>query len=152
MLYQRIAATAAILLWLGGCSFSGFWDAPETPAQGPKIDSHGPGGPPGGALEGTQLAALPGYLSDQDMAPGRIEAIRGFIGGPSVRPTGATAAVQVRPVVREPTFKELLPRRQVLDLQPIAAALQPGSHSLADLIADRDWRKRTAETLNRLFQ
>lgn len=157
MLYLRVAATAAILLLLGGCSFFGFWDAPETPAEVLKIDSQGPGGP----LEGTQWAALPGYLSDQDVAPSGIEAIRGFIGVPSVRPprwpmrpTAAVQArpIQVRPIERHLTFKDLLPQRQLLDLQPIAAALQPRSHSLAELIADRDWRKRTSETLNRLFQ
>ncbi len=153
MLYLRITVAAAVLLLLGGCSFFGFWNAPETPAEGPKIDSHGPGGP----LEGTQWAALSGYLSDQDVMPRRIEVFRGFIGDPPRRPARATAPVQVRPVQvrpieRHPTIKDLLPRRQILDLQPIAAALQPSSHSLADLIADRDWRKRTSETLNRLFQ
>jgi hypothetical protein len=153
LLYLRVAATAAVLLLLGGCSFFGFWDAPDTPAQGSKIDSQASGGP----LAGTQLAALPGYQSDQAMAPSRVEAIPGYIGSPSVRPTRPTAAVQgrsvqVRPIKRDLTFKDLLPRRQVLDLQPIAAAFQPRSHSLADLIADRDWRKRTSETLNRLFQ
>lgn len=152
MLYQRIAATAAIFLLLGGCSFFGFWDAPETPVDAPKIDSQGPGGP----LEGTQLAALPTYQSDEDVAPGRIEAIRGFVGSPPRRPTRRpariTAAVQVRPIKRHLTLKDLLPRRQILDLQPIAAGFESGSYSLADLIADRDWRKRTSETLNRLFQ
>ncbi len=148
MLYLRVAATAAVLLLLGGCSFFGFWDAPETPAQGSKIDSQASGGP----LEGTQLAALPGYQSDQSMAPSGIAAIPGYIGTPSRRPTRPTAAVQVRPIKRHLTFKDLLPRQQTLDLQPIAAAFEPRSHSLADLIADRDWRKRTSETLNRLFQ
>ncbi len=148
MLYLRVAATAAVLLLLGGCSFFGFWDAPETPAQGSKIDSQASGGP----LEGTQLAVLPGYQSDQSMAPSGIAAIPGYIGTPSRRPTRPTAAVQVRPIKRDLTFKDLLPRQQTLDLQPIAAAFEPRSHSLADLIADRDWRKRTSETLNRLFQ
>lgn len=145
MLYQRFAAAAAVLLLLGGCSFFGFfWDAPESPAEVSKIDSQGPGGP----LEGTQLAALPGYLSDQDVAPGRIDAIPAAIGSPSLRPT---AAVQPRPIKRHLSFKVLLPRRQVLDLQPFSASFESGSYSLADLIADRDWRKRTSETLNRLF-
>ncbi len=148
MLYLRVAAAAAVLLLLGGCSLFGFWDAPEMPAQGSKIDSQSPGGP----LDGTQLAALPGYQSDQAMAPGGIAAIPGYIGSPSRRPARPTAAVQVRPIARDLTFKDLLPRRQILDLQPIAAAFQPRSHTLADLIADRDWRKRTSETLNRLFQ
>ncbi len=145
MLYLRVAATAAVLLLLGGCSFFGFWDAPETPAQDSKIDSQASGGP----LEGTQLAALPGYQSDQAMAPSGIEAIPGYVGSPSRRPT---AAVPVRPIQRDLTFKDLLPRRQIQDLQPMAAAFQPRSHTLADLIADHDWRKRTSETLNRLFQ
>ena len=153
MLYLRVAATAAVLLSLGGCSFFGFWDVPETPSEGPKINSQALGGPP----EGMQLAALPGYQSDQAMAPGGIEVIPGYIGSPSRRPTRPAAAVEVRPVQappieRDPTLQDLLPRRRLLDLQPIAAAFQPASHSLADLIADRDWRKRTSETLNRLFQ
>ncbi len=157
MLYLRVAATAAVVLLLGGCSFFGFWDAPETPAGVPKIDSQVSGGP----LEGTQVAALPGYLSDQDVAPSGIEATRGFIGSPSGRPTPPTwptaptrptAVVQGRPTKRILTFNNLLPRGQVLDLQPMASAFEPSPHSLADLIADRDWRKRTSETLNRLFQ
>ncbi len=117
------------------------------PAAGPKVDSRAPGG----RLEGTQLAALPGYQSDPDVAPSRIEVSRGFIGNPPRRPTRATAAVQVRRIARHPSFKDLPPRR-ILDLQPMAAAFEPGSYSLADLVADRDWRKRTSETLNRLFQ
>ena len=148
MLYQRFAAVAAVLFLLGGCSFFGFWDAPETPAQVSKVDSQGPGGP----LEGRQLAALPGYLSDQDVAPGRIEVLRGFIGRPAVRPARPTAAIQAPPVARRVSLKDLLPQDQVLDLQPIAAAFEPGSITLADLIADRDWRKQTSETLSRLFQ
>ncbi len=148
MLYQRLAATAAVLLLLGGCSFFGFWDAPETPAIAPEIDSQGPGGP----LEGTQLAALPTYQSDQDMVPSRVEAIRGFVGSPSRRPMRIATLGQLRPMARHLTFKDLLPRRQILDLRPISAGFESGSHSLADLIADRGWRLRTSETLNRLFQ
>ena len=134
MLYQRIAAAAAVLLLLGGCSFFGFWDEPETPAEITKIDSLGSGGP----LEGSQLAALPGYLSDEDVAPGG-----------TARPSAAGRGL---PIERDPTFGDLRPRRQVLDLQAMASAFEPGSFSLADLIADRDWRKRTSETLNHLFQ
>ncbi len=166
MLYQRLAATAAILLLLGGCSFFGFWDAPEAPADAANIDSQSPGQGPGGPLEGRQLAALPGYLSDQDVAPGRIEAFRGFIGSPARRPAPrsawAPAAVPIQPVEHQLTLKDLLSRRQnlgrqnlgrqILDLQPISAGIESGTHSLAELIADRDWRLRTSETLNRLFQ
>ncbi len=156
MLYLRLAATAAILLVLGGCSFFGFWDAPDTPAEATTIGSQGFGGP----LDGTQLAALPTYQSDQDVAPRGIEAIRGFIGSPARRPlhrpirlsAWAPAAAPLQPVERQLTLKDLLPRRQILDLQPIPAGFESGSRSLAELIADRDWRLRTSETLNRLFQ
>lgn len=141
MLYLRVAVAAVVVLSLGGCSFFGFRNEPEVP----KVDQRRTVRP----LEGTQLAALPGYLSDQDVAPSRIEAIGDFIVSPSIRPT---AAVRVRPIERELTLKDLLPRRQVLDHRPVVTAIAPGSHSLADLIADRDWRKRTSETLNRLFQ
>ena len=156
MLYPRLAATAAILLLLGGCSFFGFWSAPETPAEATQIDSQDLGRP----HQGTQLAALPTYQSDQDVEPRRIEAIRGFIGFPPRRPlrqpirlsAWAPAAVPLQPVERQLILEDLLPRRQILDLQPIPASFESGSRSLADLIADRDWRLRTSETLNRLFQ
>ena len=148
MLYQRFAAVAAVLFLLGGCSFFGFWDAPETPAQVSKVDSQGPVNP----LEGRQLAALPGYLSDQDVVPGRIAVLQGFIGRPAVRPAWLKPALQAPPIEPQPSLKDLLPRDRILDLQPIAAAFEPGSFTLADLIADRDWRKQTSETLSRLFQ
>lgn len=148
MLYQRFTAAAAVLLLLGGCSFFDFWGAPDAPPDKSNIDSHGLGGP----LDGTQLAALPGYRSDQDMRPGGIQVTRGFIGVPSVRPARATASIPVQPLAPEMTLKDLLPQPQVLDLQPIAAAFEPNSFSLADLIADQDWRRQTSETLNRLFQ
>jgi len=148
LLYQRFAATAAILLLLGGCSFFDFWGAPETPPDKSIIDSRGLSGP----LEGTQLAALPGYRADQDVTPGGIQMNRGFIGVSSIRPTRATASIPVQPLAPEMTLKDLLPQPQVLDLQPIAAAFGPNSFSLADLIADRDWRRQTSETLHRLFQ
>ena len=114
LLYQRFAAIAAVSLLLGGCSFFGFWDEPEIPAEVPKIDSQGPGG----MVAGTQLAALPQYQSDQDLAPRRIEAIRGYVGSPPRRPKGATAAVQAPVVQRRLTFKDLLPQRQVLEGDP----------------------------------
>jgi hypothetical protein len=152
LLYQRLAATAAILFLLGGCSFFGFWDTPETPAEEAKIDRQGLGSP----LEGRQLAALPGYQSDRDVVPSRVEANRGFVGNPARRPlrrlARAPAAIPVQPVERQPILEDLLPRRQILDLQPISAGFESVSLSLADLIADRDWRKRTSETLSRLFQ
>ncbi len=144
MLYLRVAVAAVVVLSLGGCSFFGFWNEPEVP----KLDPRNTVRP----LEGPQLAALPDYLSDQDVAPSRIAASGGYIASTSVRHTRATVAVQMRPIEREPTLKDLLPRRQGPDLRPIAAGFQPGSRSLAALIADRDWRKRTSERLNRLFQ
>lgn len=158
MLYQRFAATAAVLLLLGGCSFFDFWSAADTPAKLSDIDSHGASDP----LEGVQMAALPGYQSDQNVMPAGIEAIRGFVGIPSARPARAAASIPVQPLAQELTLKDLLPQPQVLDLQPIAAgfepdsfepdSFEPDSFSLADLIADQDWRRRTAETLGRLFQ
>ena len=156
MFYQRFAATAAALLLLGGCSFLGSWDAPESPAEVSNIDSHGTVGP----LDGTQPTALPGYRSDQDVTPGGLVAVRGYVGISTVRPArsiaaiGAAigAAVQVQPLAREMNLKDLLPEPQVLDFQPIAAAFGPDYFSLADLVVDWDWRRRTSVTLDRLFQ
>ena len=152
MFYQRFAATAAALLLLGGCSFLGSLDAPESLAEVSKIDSHGTVGP----LDGTQLTALPSYRSDQDVTPGGLVAVRGNVGILTVRPARSIAAIgaadQVQPLAREMNLKDLLPEPQVLDFQPIVAAFGPDSFSLADLVVDRDWRRRTSETLDRLFQ
>ena len=159
MLYLRFAAMAAVFLSLGGCSFFDFWGAPEAP----KADQHSAA--TSASAQAIQLAALPGYQSDQDVAPGWTGQPTGFIGSPARRPA---AVIEAPPVKRRLTFKDLLPApllaplatplaaplaaRPVLDLQPIAASFEPGSHTLADLVADQDWRKRTSETLNRLFQ
>ena len=148
LFYHRFAATAAIFLLLGGCSLFGDRDTPETPAKVPASDSQDRGGP----LDGIQLAALSGYLSDQDVAPGGIAADRGIAGSRTARTLRVTAAVQLRPIAPGPTLADLLPPGQVLDLQPISAGFLPTSGSLASLIEDRDWRKRTSETLDRLFQ
>ncbi len=149
MLYLRFAAMAAVVLSLGGCSFFDFWGAPEAS----KADRRSTVAPALAPPQGTQLAALPGYQTDQDVAPGWTGKTTGFIGSPARRPA---AVIEAPPVKRRLTFKDLLPAplpaRPVLDLQPIAASFEPGSHTLADLVADQDWRKRTSETLNRLFQ
>jgi hypothetical protein len=143
---------AAVFLSLGGCSFFDFWGAPEAPKADRQITAV--------PAQGTQLAALPGYQTDQDVAPGWTGKTTGFIGNPARRPA---AVIEAPPVKRRLTFKDLLPAplpapaapwaaRPVLDLQPIAASFEPGPQTLADLVADQDWRKRTSETLNRLFQ
>lgn len=144
MLYLRVAAAAAVVLSLASCSFFGFWSEPEAP----KLDQRSTARP----LEGRQLAALPGYQSDHDVAPGGVAAIRGFVGSPPRRPARVTEVVQGPPIGRRLTFQDLLPQRQVLDLRPLPASFEPGTHSLADVVADRDWRKRTSEKLSRLFQ
>ncbi len=153
LLYLRFAAMAAVFLSLGGCSFFDFWGAPEAPKADRQITAV--------PAQGTQLAALPGYQTDQDVIPRRIGETTGYIGTPLRRPA---AVIEAPPVKRRLTFKDLLPAplsapllaplatRPILDLQPIAASFEPGSHTLADLVADQDWRKRTSETLNRLFQ
>ncbi len=143
MLYLRIAAAAAVVLSIGGCSFFGFGGSPEAP----KIDDRGIVSP-AAPTDTTQLAALPGYLSDEDLLPAAAESNPGYLGVPPPRPTVAP----VRPVPRKLYLTDFLPQRKVLDIEPIPAALNGQSITLADLMADQAWRKRTSQQLERLFQ
>jgi hypothetical protein len=58
----------------------------------------------------------------------------------------------VTPIKIPPTVKDLRPARDGLDRHPIPASFKPGSRSLADLVADGEWRKRTSEMLKRLYR
>ena len=149
LLYLRVAAATAVILSLAGCSFFDFWSEPE----GPEVTQNSTVRPDARR----QFAALPDYLSDQDVSPGHIEVVRGEVvrgdvATPRRRPVPATAVLQARPIERQLILGDFLPEGLVLDIRPVAASFEPGSHTLADLIADRDWRIRTSETLNRLFQ
>ncbi len=141
----RHATIAAFLLLLGGCSFFDLWNEAEAPVESPKIESRAPGGP----VAGARLAVSPRYQSDQGMAPGKIEKIKGFAGNRFRRPA---VVIQAPPVERRRIVKDLSPQRWGLDLQPIPASIELGSPSLADLISDRDWRVRTSKMLDLLFQ
>ncbi len=143
MLYLRVAAAAAVVLSLGGCSFFGFGAAPKAP----KLDDRStvsPASPAGG----TQLAALPGYLSDENLMPASAEATAGLLGISLPQPKAAPA----RLFGRKLDLSNFLPQRRILDLEPIPAALNAQSITLADLMADQAWRKRTSQQLERLFQ
>ena len=122
--------------------------------------------------QSVQLAALPGYLSDEDIVPARpagstpglLQAVprkpSGFIGIPSRRPEPAVAAAPVRPALapvrvsqprRALTFADLVPhRRPMRELKP--PPLRAASYTLADLVEDQAWRKRASQRLERLFQ
>ena len=143
MLYLRIAAAAAVILSLGGCSFFGFGGAPEAPTFNDS-DTVSPASP----SRATQLAALPDYLSDEDLLPAVAESNPGYLGVPPPRPSAAP----VTPVPRKLHLTDFLPQRKTLDVEPIPAALNGQSITLADLIVDQAWRKRTSQQLERLFQ
>ncbi len=145
MFWQRHAAMAAILLLLGGCSDFGLRDEAEAPADIPQIASQIPSSP----VAGARLGVMPGYPPDPNTALGKIDEIKGYAGN---RPHLFVAAGQVYPVKIPPTVKDPRPAREGLDRHPIPASFKPGSHSLADLVADREWRKRTSEMLKRLFR
>ncbi len=85
----------------------------------------------------------------QDTALDKIDEIKGHAGN---RPPWSAAAVQGYPIKFLPTVKDPRSAREGLDRHPIPASFKPGSHSLADLVADRDWRKQTSEMLKRLFR
>jgi hypothetical protein len=149
LLYLRIAATAAVVLSLGGCSFFGFWGTPEAPTfpEAPKFnnsDTVSPASP----SRASQLAALPDYLSDEDLLPAVAESSPGYLGVLPPRPSVAPAW----PVPRKLYLTDFLPQRKTLDIEPIPAALNGQSITLADLMVDQAWRKRTSQQLERLFQ
>ena len=146
MLYLRVAAAAAVVLSLGGCSFFGFGAAPKAP----KLDDRSTVSPaaPASPAGGPQLAALPGYLSDENLLPAPAETSPGFLGVSPSRPKAAPA----RLLGRKLDLTNFLPQRRILDLEPIPAALTDQSITLADLVADQAWRKRTSQQLERLFQ
>ncbi len=163
----RFAAAAALAASLAGCSFSGSSDhsARYRDIGGPSADR---------PAQSVQLAALPGYLSDEDIVPtrpagstpGLLQAVprkpSGFIGIPSRRPEPAVAAAPVRPALaparvsqprRALTFADLVPQRRPLwELKPMGTPLRAASYTLADLVEDQAWRKRTSQRLERLFQ
>ena len=141
MLYLRVAAAAAVVLSLGGCSFFGFSGTPEAP----KLNDRGIVGP-ASPSRATQLAALPGYLSDEDLLPAMAGANPGFLGVPPSQPTVTPA------LGRKLDLGNFLPQRRILELRPIPAALSAQPTTLADLVADQAWRKRTSQQLERLFQ
>jgi hypothetical protein len=145
----RLAAAAAVVASLAGCSFFGSGNEPVKPQQSQA-------GSADRAAQRVQLAALPGYLSDEDLSPVTAPMPRagGFIGVPSRRPGPASgrAAPQPSAPPRSLTFARIVPARRLADLRPVAAALQPRSHTLADLMADQAWRQRTSRNLERLFQ
>ncbi len=145
MFWQRHAAMAAILLLLGGCSDFGLRDEAEASPDIPQIANQIPNSP----VAGAQLGVMPGYPPDQDSALGRIDEIKAFAGN---RLHWPAAPVQVSPIMIPPTVKDLRPARDGLDRHPSPASFMPDSRSLADLVADREWRKRTSEMLKRLYR
>ncbi len=145
MFWQRHAAMAAILLLLDGCSDFGLQDEAEAPADILQIASQIPNSP----VAGARVGVMPGYPPDQDTVLGRIDEIKDHAGN---RPHWSAAAVQGYPIKFPPTVKDPRCAREGLDSHPIPASFKPGSHSLADLVADREWRKQTSEMLKRLFR
>ncbi len=173
MVHIRFVAAAALAASLAGCSF---FDSGDRSAK--YQESGGPGA--ARPAQSVQLAALPGYLSDQDIAPARsagsalgllpavprlLQAVprksSGFAGFPSRRPELAAALAPVRPAlapvrVSQPrrvlTFADFVPPRPLGELQPIGTPLRAESYTLADLVEDQVWRKRTSRQLERLFQ
>ncbi len=162
MVHIRFVAVAALAASLAGCSISGFSDHSARYQE-----SGGPGA--ARPAQSVQLAALPGYLSDEDIVPGRpagsalglLQAVprkpSGFAGIPSRRPALAPVRPALAPVgVSQPrrvlTFADLVPPRPLGELEPMGTPLRAESFTLADLVEDQAWRKRTSQQLERLFQ
>ncbi len=142
MVYIRFAAAAALAASLAGCSVVGSSDpgAKYPESDGPDVVR---------PAQSVRLAALPGYLSNQDTVPDKPT---GFIGVPSRRPEPAVAPVLVSQPRRVLTFADLVSARQPRELEPMGTPLRAEPYTLADLIEDQAWRKRTSRQLERLFQ
>ncbi len=162
MVHIRFVAAAALAASLAGCSF---FDSSDHSAR--YRESGGPGA--ARPAQSVQLAALPGYLSDQDIVPARpagsalglLQAVprkpSGFVGIPSRRPALAPARPALAPArVSQPrrvlTFADFVPPRPLRELKPMGTPLRGESYTLADLVEDQVWRKRTSQQLERLFQ
>jgi hypothetical protein len=173
LVHIRFVAAAALAASLAGCSF---FDSSDYSAR--YRESGGPGA--ARPAQSVQLAALPGYLSDEDIAPARpvgsglgllpavprlLQAVprkpSGFVGIPSRRPAPTAALAPVRPAlaparVSQPrrvlTFADFVPPRPLRELQPMGTPLRAESYTLADLVEDQAWRQRTSQQLERLFQ
>ena len=129
MVRIRFVAAAALAASLAGCSLF----APSDHSARYQ-ESGGPGA--ARPAQSVQLTALPGYLSDQDIVP--------------TRP--ALAPVRVSQPRRVLTFADLIQPRPLGELKPMGTPLRAESYTLADLVEDRAWRKRTSQQLERLFQ
>ena len=132
MVHIRFAAAAALAASLAGCSFFG---SSDHSARYQEIGSPGAAGP----AQSVQLAVLPGYLSVEDVVP--------------ARPVVAAAPVRVSQPRRVLTFADLVPLpRPLRELKPMGTPLRAESYTLADLVEDQAWRKRTSRQLEHLFQ
>ncbi len=159
MVHIRFVAAAALVASLAGCSFFDFSD---------RSARYQESGGPGAArpAQSVQLAALPGYLSDEGIVPARpedsalglLQAVprkpSGFAGIPSRRPapTAALAPVRVSQPRRVLTFADFVPPRPLGELKAMGTPLRAETYTLADLVEDQAWRKRTSQWLERLFQ
>ncbi len=162
MVHIRFVAAAVLAASLAGCSF---FDSSDHSAR--YQESGGPGA--ARPAQSVQLAALPGYLSDEDIAPARpagsalglLQAVprepSGYVGVPSRRPALAPVRPAAAPVLvtqarRVLTFGDLLQPRPLWELKPMGTPLRAESYTLADLVEDQAWRKQTSQQLERLFQ
>ena len=133
MVLIRFVAAAALAVLLAGCSYFDFSDHSARYQE-----SGGPGA--ARPAQSVQLAALPGYLSDEDIVP--------------ARPAGSALGL-LQPVPRKPAeFAGIPSRRPEPALAPVRVSppLRAESYTLADLVEDQAWRQRTSRQLKRLFQ
>jgi len=152
----RFVAAVALAVLLAGCSFFDFSDHSARYQE-----SGGPGA--ARPAQSVQLAALPGYLSDEDIVPARpaqsaqLAALPGYLSDEDIvpaRPTGSALGLW-QAVPRKPSgFAGIPSRRPEPALAPVRVSppLRAESYTLADLVEDQAWRQRTSRQLKRLFQ
>ncbi len=122
------------------------------------------------SAERVQLAALPGYLSDEGLVPARaVPGDPGVVAPARLRRKPALAGVRSRPSAvvsaaatpapapaldhrRGIVLSELVQGRRPAPITPSGPLLSARFNTLADLMVDHAWRRRTARSLERLFR
>ncbi len=142
MLIRRFAGAAAAAWLLAGCSWFTSFDEQTSRYPG----SAGPG-------EREQFAALPGYLSDENIA---LEANRERVTAPPVPlprakpiPPVPTARPAQRVVL---TLADIHKNAPFTAMPPLSASIDPANRTLADVLRDHAWRQATSRKLALLLR
>ena len=143
MLIRRFAAAAVGVWLLAGCSWF-------TISDGQTSRYPGSAGPPG---EREQFAAIPGYLSDENLALGAYEEQVTTPPVPMPRAKPIPPVQTARPTKRVVlTLADILKNASFTAMPPLSASIDPANHTLADVLRDHAWRQATSRKLEHLIR